>query len=132
MSKIRARIQDDEGNIIYRKGDELFLALNSETRSRNLGTIIGDTIQMVRVPAKHLFRKKDAYGFNYNLLSRLNHVKIIDLLISKERFIIPIEDIIKNGSFLHFKQQGFETQIFFTNDQIEGYKATLKEKQPVT
>ena len=37
-------------------------------------------------------------------------------------YVIPLEEILKKGDFLNFKQQGFELQIFLKKEIIEQWK----------
>jgi len=114
-------IEDKAGNEIYRKQDDIYLALKEENRTRKVGTIVGDKIIMKRDSKKHYFRKGDSYGFNHNLLIRLNKVTKVELHIDKKKHLIPIDYILEKGEFLLFKQQGFELQIFLKTDLIETF-----------
>lgn len=115
-------IEDKFGNLIYRNGDNIFLELKEEKRSRKLGTIKDENIIIRRNPEKHLFLKNNSYGFNHNLLSRLNKVKNVELKSDGKRYVIPIDYILKYGEFMNFKNQGFELQIFLKLDLINQFK----------
>jgi len=119
-------IKDKFGNSIYRSGDNVFLELVNESRNRKLGRIKGTVIEMFRDPKKHLLYKLNAYGFNHNLLDRLNKVKEVLLSVESKKYLIPIKYILENGSFLNFKEQGFELQIFLEVEKIKGFEVSSK------
>ncbi|MCL5020498.1 MAG: hypothetical protein M1339_02295 [Bacteroidetes bacterium] len=60
----------DKPQIQTRKDGRVFLLLPNETRAREIGWISngGKTFECERNPGKHLYRKLNAYGFNYFFL----------------------------------------------------------------
>ena len=113
-------IQDEHGNKLYRRKDNIFLQLESEAFPRKLGTIDEENqiIVMFRDSSKHLHRKSNSYGFNFQLLKTATVFKTIRLIVDGIHYLIPLELIRKKGQFLFFKQQGFEKQIFLSLEEI--------------
>ena len=102
------------------------LKFSSELRTRNLGyiTIDDGTLHVKRSRAKHLHNASRSYGFNYEVLTNdLFAVKQVHLTedISAE-YVFPTHMIKEYGSFLHFKEQGFELQRFLPLDLIVALK----------
>ena len=103
----------------------IHLQLAGEAKKRKIGTITKSTktISITRKRFKHLFVKANAYGFNAYILS---NAKLFDKIKLKDELFewkIPVKFILENGSYLMFKQQGFEKQLFVTMNQIEQFKA---------
>lgn len=123
------RIPDKLGNMLIateRKGSiVLVLALVKENRKRNIGVIDTDTeggiFCVKRKIDKHLHRKSNSYGFNWNVLqgTRFQKVRLTD---EGGSYLMPKKIILEKGSFLHFSKQGFELQIFLDYDIIRSYK----------
>lgn len=125
-----ARFSDDSGNalIVKRSGIllDLVLVLAGKHGERHLGTINTNTrtLQVRRNRSKHLMQAINGYGFNYMLLDTAQKFDWIRLVDDYATYSIPREFILKHGSILNFKQQGFERQIFVSLEQLEGYKIT--------
>jgi len=117
--------QDKDGNSLLKDGRVVYLKLASEKRRREVGRIISgsDTIIMER-KQEHLLRKANAYGFNYEALKLAKAVKFILLHTPTVMYKFPISFALENGSFLWFKSEGFEKQIFLTLSQLEKWKTT--------
>lgn len=115
-------ISDNLGNniIISDGGKNISLKLKAESKKREIGTINLEEryLQVKRIKSKHLFRKTNSYGFNHYILS--NAKKFDKVMISDDdgRWLIPIKLILEKGHFLHFKNDGFELQIFLSLDII--------------
>lgn len=79
-------------------------------QSRNIGWIIGTTFHCERLPTKHLHRKSNAYGFNYELLKGSSFTTIIIHLPFGKFLQTSRETVLRKGFFMQFS--GFEKQIF--------------------
>lgn len=125
-------ISDDYGNnvIVKNNGARIIvsLKLRSESRSRRIGTINITTKTMVvkRVREKHLFQKNRSYGFNHKILIEAKKFDKVRLTDDHNEWLIPVEFILKNGSFLHFMKEGFEKQIFIQLSVISEFERGLK------
>lgn len=121
-------MQDTTGNIIYRLNNTLFIQLKNEKVPRKIGVINVEekTLIIKRIENIHLFLKNNSYGFNYTVLSTattFDKVKLIEKTTAEtNEYVIPLEEILKKGDFLNFKQQGFELQIFLKKEIIEQWK----------
>jgi hypothetical protein len=115
-------VQEENGLI------EIKLKLKKEKFSRLLGYVKLDeqTFYCKREKKKHLLIKADAYGFNYNLLNEAKRFDKVLLCIDKiDKYLIPNDYILSNGSFLWFKNEGFERQIFLKRAEIERFNVKL-------
>jgi hypothetical protein len=116
--------EDDFGNKIQVSDQGvLTLFLPAKKARRNIGKIfaISKTFSVCRWKAKHLLRKANAFGFNHYVLS---HAKTFDkvFIMGDTNYMVPLDVILKEGFYLHFKQDGFERQIFMKLEQLEQYK----------
>lgn len=118
------RTTDKQGNKIeavhLNHNVELFLKLQAESRRRNLGTIrkLSRELHINRKRGKHLYRKLEAYGFNYFVLS---NAKLFDTIVLEDewrKWKIGRQWVLDNGKFLNHKKEGFELQIFISLDQL--------------
>jgi hypothetical protein len=102
------------------------LKLASENRLRLLGDldIQKKTFYCKRKSEKHLHYKSNSYGFNWEIINEpALYIKKIALRIDDESlYIFPKSLINTYGTFLNFKQQGFELQRFIRMDLIKQYK----------
>jgi len=112
------------------------LKLVSEDRFRLLGylDVEKSTFYCKRKSSKHLHIKSNSYGFNWEIINEPQlYIKHIALRIDDEDlYIFPKSLINTYGTFLNFKQQGFELQRFIRMDLIEQYKVdpkVFKEKK---
>jgi len=87
------------------------------------------TFNCVRDCAKHYHRKAGGFGFNWEILSsNLIHIKTIALRVDDDKlYVFPKKLIEERGTFLNFKQQGFELQKFLDFNLIRPYEKPLKE-----
>jgi hypothetical protein len=123
----KAVVNDGMGNeiIVIHNNNLLTLSLklSGEKSSRELGFIDmrNRKLHVKRKREKHLFKKNSSYGFNHKLL---NDAKHFDTIVLQDEYLmweIPREFILKNGSFLHFKSDGFERQIFIPLEKIKQF-----------
>lgn len=129
---------DKAGNaLIIMKSGNVYLQLPSEgSRKRRLGFIDwGNKIfNTERERAKHFHRMSSTYGFNHYLFALLNpkqnlfeRVRLTD---ETGEYLIPCTEILeRQNRFLHFKNQGFELQIFYPESEIN--KFAIKQQIPV-
>ncbi len=90
----------DSGNVYW----------ESDTRKRCIGKLVGDTFHCERIPERHLHRKSQAYGFNYELMRGGSFKYVAVHLPFGETILTRREYILRRGFFLKF--EGFEKQIF--------------------
>lgn len=100
------------------------LKLEKESKSRGIGKIHVKErfIELKRDRSKHLFRKNNSYGFNEYLIRASKTFDTIKLIDDVGTYIFPKTTILEKGSYLFFKQQGFEKQLFLQLDEIEKFK----------
>ncbi len=127
-----ATVSDEYGNnIILHNNDArmvVYLKLKAESKKRKVGIInyATRTLYVKRNSAKHLFRKDGSYGFNHKLLSETKRFDSVRLQDENSEWLIPVSFILNNGSFLHFKGDGFERQIFIQLNKIDDFKRETK------
>jgi hypothetical protein len=107
---------------------EIKLKLKKEKFARLLGYVKTSekTFYCNRDSKRHLLVKADSYGFNYNLINEAKRFDKVLLCIDKiDKYLIPNDFILSNGSFLWFKNEGFERQIFLKRAEIERFNVKL-------
>lgn len=125
---IQIAVMDNNSNcLLYFQDGKVGLWLETEQRDRNLGVIKEKTLFVKRDSEKHLHRKSNSYGFNYNLLKMLKLFDKIVLTEDNENMYVMPKDIILNmGKVMYFKNSedgnSFEVQIFLNRDIIKTYK----------
>lgn len=126
-------LNDSQGNCILIekgssgfKGFDIYMRLTTERHRRHIGRISNEhrTMLTERISTKHILTKANAYGFNYHILS---NAKKFDKILLYEAdlhhlYMLEIKYMLSEGSFLFFKQQGFEKQIFLTREWISHYQ----------
>lgn len=123
------RMKDEFGNeLISEQNNDtilLHLALKEENyRNRKLGIILKDKriFEAKRERNKHLFKKLDAYGFNYHVLKNAQAFDNVLLKDEYSTWLIPREFILENGKIMNFKNNGgFELQIFVSLEKIQPF-----------
>jgi hypothetical protein len=126
------RMKDEFGNelISEQTNDNilLYLALKEENyRNRKLGVISKDKriFEVKREREKHLFKKLDAYGFNYHVLKNAQAFDRVLLRDEYSTWLIPREFILEDGKIMNFKNNGgFELQIFVSLENINQFITT--------
>ena len=103
---------DERWNKLYSKGDKIYLYVAPLKSTRELCKVKDWEIHIKRLN-KHIFRKLNAYGFNYNLMRFLPDDTRI-LLKQEDKSVLRTtpKDIISKWQFLSFWMQGFEKQVF--------------------
>jgi hypothetical protein len=133
--------EDKQGNALIVRGfyDEnkdwtwatIHLKLSNLNKPRLLGYVDVQTatFNCVRDCSKHYHRKAGGFGFNWEILSsNLIHIKTIALRVDDDKlYVFPKKLIEERGTFLNFKQQGFELQKFLDFNLIRPFEKPLKE-----
>ena len=117
-------IDDEVGNKLIINGNRILIKFAKERNAKLIGVInLENRFMFVRrTRSKHLFKKLNAYGFCYRVISeakKFDHVKISD---DYGTYLIPRQVMLDEGEFLHFKKQGFELQIFVNLYILNRYK----------
>jgi hypothetical protein len=132
-------VQNDKRTILY-------LKLAAErNRKRRIGVITKSTktLKVTRIHAKHYFRKLSGYGFNDYVLRTAISFDKIWLKDDYSEWKIPVDYILAKGTIcdskgqeidkeqhiLHFKEKGFERQIFVPLVDIEQFRVLKKENR---
>lgn len=106
-------IKDKFGNMLFQQGKNIFLYLRDKQETRKLWTISDENELFISRNNKHIFRKLDAYGFNYNLMRILNpKMKIVVKQEDGSRLCTDVETILTAGDCKQFAQEWFELQVF--------------------
>ena len=111
-------ITDDFGNeITFTDQSKIFLKLVAEDRPRSIGAldIHNNYIKTGMIEDKHLFRLNESWGLNYSVLEiigKMNPDAKIYIYSDKGNYCITLFEALAYGSFLMFKGQGFERQLF--------------------
>jgi len=109
---------DGFGNSIICKPPEFRVILKLNTgKKRNIGKLVkySDKVYFVikRDKSKHLLKKANSWGLNDSVVQALPDD--CHIILNEKRgsvYYIPVESVKENGSYLWFKNQGFERQIF--------------------
>ena len=132
--------EDVSGNKVYmtiyynedgqHQNATIALKLKEERNPRQLGNFdfITRTFYCKRSTDKHLHRKSKSFGFNWTILSDvfLDVDNVYIIVDEEDHYKIPIKLIKEYGTFLNFKQQGFELQRFMSFDLIKRYSKIPK------
>lgn len=130
MTKILAKIYDDSQNCMTIEEDKMFvsriirLQTNGSDYKRKIGVINlqGRFLFIRRVRAEHLHKKSNSYGFNHHILANATKFDKIKLADDFGTYVFPVSLVLEQGKFLHFKQQGFERQLFLDLDIIKKHR----------
>lgn len=108
------RISDESGNELISINGNLTLNLVSE--SRKIGQFLlssGRVIYNKFVDEKvHTFRKNNSWGINWCVIEQLKDDDVIRVQSDERIYVIKVSDAKNSGSFLWFKDIGFEKQFF--------------------
>jgi hypothetical protein len=124
---VRVAVIDPIGNaLICYKDGKVMLTISTESRDRKIGFIKDKMLFVDRSYDKHLHRKSNSYGFNYNLLKLAKSFDKVAINEDDERLFVVPKDIIMNfGKVMYFKNSedgnSFEVQIFLSRDIIKNY-----------
>ena len=118
---------DEQGNhfVTRESGNVLTicLKLNNETREREIGKVYlkERILEIKRNREKHLFRKNKSYGFNEHVIRTGKTFDKIQLSDEQNTYLFQKELILIKGSYLHFKDLGFEKQLFLPLSEMENF-----------
>ena len=108
----------------------IYLKLVAEKRRRLIGAYhyADNTLYVRRDSSKHLLHKNRSFGFNWDLLNEpIFDIKEVNLKVDDSRtYLLPKYFMLNYGSFLNFKQQGFELQKFIPFELIKRYEINKK------
>lgn len=117
-------IKDNAGNEYYLadKG-KLYLKLTSERHPRLIGVLhrtkSGLIILHKDVKESNIFLRNDSFGIPYDII---NKVYGIQINCGGVVYTILSKDALEKGSFLWFKNQGFERQFFIPRKYFNQFK----------
>lgn len=117
--QLKNSIKDEQGHEIISvlKGNKRLLSLKLKgQKPRKIGVFYPSSgnLYVFRNREKHLHRESNSYGFNYTLLTRLPNLKQVIIQESiKDQYSVGLGNLLAEGKFLFFQQQGFEKQIFY-------------------
>lgn len=121
--------QDKFGNRWRVENNIVLLKLKEENYERRLGLLLEDRFIVYRNREKHLFRQSNSYGFSVDIIDclfKFRGIKFIDVYDDFGMYRIT-KEILENGHYLFFKEQGFEKQILVPIPVLEKYRLELPE-----
>ncbi len=95
--------------------------LNLEQQTRYIAKLntVGDGTILIKRTAKHLFRKTNSLGVNYQLLADERiHYKWIIFDYCGKQYTSTREYFLNKGQAFQFSKKGFELQIFVPLDEL--------------
>lgn len=100
------------------------LHLHGSRKGRNIGRVrLADrTLEVMRNREKHLMKKGKSYGFNEYVLRTAKTFDKIELQDDYGTYVFPRQLVLDRGSYLHFKEEGFERQLFLPLHIITNFK----------
>lgn len=131
-------IDDEGGNKLQIKQNDKLIILTlllKGDKPRRIGAVTKSTrtLTIKRKSSVHIFRKmslRGGYGFCFYVLNNQTTVDKVNLSDDTGvHWEIPVKDILEKGSFLHFKQQNFEKQIFLSLEQLDEYIIPLESNR---
>lgn len=110
---------DEKDGFLY-----ITLHLNGSRKGRNIGRVrLADRIlEITRNREKHLLKKARAYGFNEYVMRTAKTFDTIELQDDYGTYVFPRQLILDRGSYLYFKEEGFEKQLFLPLFLIQSFK----------
>lgn len=103
-------------------------------KGRRIGTIYHDkrTFFTVRDIAKHVFRKNNGLGVNYDVLKDpFNYFDIVAINLSGQILTTTKQYFIHNGLFMNFTKNKLEKQVFLPIEKFGLQLAKQWEKENV-
>jgi hypothetical protein len=109
----------------------VLLSLPNEARTREIGWFEdhGTSFHCKRIPEKHLHRKTQSYGFNYHFFTDSSFRLVVVHFPSGHNLTTTRLHVLRHGRLLHFKEQGFEKQIFLPVSEFGIEKALETEAE---
>lgn len=110
---------DEKDGYLY-----ITLHLKGKKAGRNIGRVrLADRVLEVnRKRDKHLMLKANAYGFNEYVLREAKRFDKIELKDDYGTYLFSRQLVLDMGKYLHFKEEGFEKQIFLSLNIITNHK----------
>lgn len=130
MTTIRRSPSDEQGNFFITKESgnvlTICLRLHNESHEREIGKIYLNEriLEIKRNREKHLFRKNKSYGFNEHIIKTGKRFHKIQLSDEQNTYLFNKELVLEKGSYLHFKNLGFEKQLFLPLSEMEKFIVT--------
>jgi hypothetical protein len=132
--KIRSFYIDENNTLLIRSNDKLIIVKLKlkDMKPRMIGTVTKSTrtIEMKRKRDKHLHFMTNSYGFNDYILREqdsFDWVRLSDDL--GNHWKIPVSYILEKGTYLNFKQKGFELQRFVSLANLEQFRVRPEENR---
>jgi hypothetical protein len=132
--KIRSYYVDEQNTLLIKSNDKLIIVklLLKNMKPRMIGRVTKSTrtIEMKRKRGKHLHYMTNSYGFNDYILregTTFDWVRLSDDLGNNWK--IPVSYILEKGTYLEFKQQGFELQRFVSLENLEQFRVKAEENR---
>ena len=123
-----AAITSKEGHRFEADEKDGYLYITLHLRNARKGRAIGRVrladrvLEMERKREKHLMRKGNAYGFNEYVLRQAKTFDKIELKDDYGTYLFSRQLVIDMGRYLHFKEEGFEKQLFLPLHIIMNHK----------
>lgn len=110
---------DEKDGYLY-----ITLHLKGSKRGRAIGRVrLADRVlEVERKREKHLMRKANSYGFNEYVLRQAKTFDKIELKDDYGTYLFSRQLVIDMGKYLHFKEEGFEKQLFLSLNIITNHK----------
>lgn len=110
---------DEKDGFLY-----ITLHLKGKKAGRNIGRVrLADRVlEVSRKRDKHLMLKANAYGFNEYVLREAKKFDRIELTDEYGTYLFSRQLVIDMGKYLHFKEEGFEKQLFLSLNIITNHK----------
>ena len=112
-------VTDEKDGFLY-----ITLHLKGKKAGRNIGRVrlVDRILEVERKRDKHLMYKANAYGFNEYVIRNAKTFDKIELKDEYGTYLFPRQLIIDMGRYLHFKEEGFEKQMFLSLNIITNHK----------
>jgi hypothetical protein len=110
---------DERDGLLY-----ITLHLKGKKAARNIGRVrpADRVLEVSRKREKHLMRKANAYGFNEYVLREAKKFDRIELTDEYGTYLFSRQLVLDMGRYLHFKEEGFEKQLFLSLNIISNHK----------
>ena len=118
---------DESGNQYFvNQVGQVYLKLASEGQNRMIGQLSyisnGSYRYIKKQKSENILRKAHSFGINWHILSNLGENGWVKLYDEDGRtWEISAKDALEKGSFLYFKEGGFEKQYFI---DVKEFKKT--------
>jgi hypothetical protein len=123
-----ATLTSKEGHRFEAEEKDGFLYITLHLRGKKAGRNIGRVrladrvLEVARKREKHLMLKANAYGFNEYVMRTAKKFDTIELTDEHGTYSFPRQLVLNMGRYLHFKEEGFEKQLFLSLNIISNHK----------